>query len=181
MFMNVKCSDNRSYYDLDVLKHATRPIDKLYEYIIYHNSNLPKYYKRNSAFKQFNNVTLQLVLDFKVPAKAHIDQLLNNKLEFGTLYHLEKVYKFNSLYIEYENFPLIEPNENIMKEIKDIAVKFFHENTTSYNITCLELLYFFALLVNPTYNWIIIDYLSNGNKTHQYIISTETYSKQCTL
>lgn len=172
-----RCSDIRDYYDLELLKEAKRPIDELYKYVIFHNNNLPKYYKQSSSFKQFNNITLQLVLDFKLLAKAHIEQLLSNKLEYGTLYHLKDVYKFNSLYVEYENFPLIEPD--VMNEIKNMAKQFFRENSTSYNITCLELLYFFALIVNPSYNWITIDYLSQGNKSHQYILSTDTYPKQC--
>lgn len=182
MSMRVQCLDNRPYYDLEILKKAKRPIDKLYYSIINHNGNLPKYYKNNSAFKQFHNITLQLVLDFKLPAKDHIQELLNNS-QYGILYYFAKMNQFNSLYIDYNIFPLIdqEEHESIISEIKSIASKICTENTSLYNITCLELLYFFAVLVNPSYNWITMDYLSNCNKSHQYIVSTDTVSKICNI
>lgn len=181
MFTKGKCSDNRSFYDLDMLKEAKRPIDKLYEYVIYHNNNLPKYYKRNTALKYFNDITLQLVLDFKLSANTHIKELINNVLLYGSLYHLAQINHFNNLYIEYTTFPLINQNEqeSIMREIKSIAVLFYKEDTLLYNITCLELLYFFSLIINSAYSWICIDYISNGNRNHQYVISTETYDNMC--
>lgn len=175
------CPDNRSFYDLEVLKYSNRPIDKLLEFLITHNKNLHKYYKRNLAFQQFNNVTLQLVLDFSILAKSHIDELIHNPLQYGTLYSLAKITKFNNMYIDYSIFPLIdqEKRDDIMKEINFLAMKFYPKNTLLYSITCLELLYFFALLVNPSHNWITIDYLSNGNKNHQYILNMETYYATC--
>lgn len=176
-----KCPDNRSFYDLDVLKKSNRSIDKLFQFTISHNKNLPKYYKRNSAFHQFNDITLQLVLDFGILAKSHIDELIHNTLQYGSLYELARMTKFNNINVDYATFPLIhqEKRVEIMEEIKSIASKFYSLDTLFFNITCLEILYFFALLVNPTYNWITIDYLSHGNKNHQYIINIETYSEGC--
>lgn len=181
MFLNVKCSDNRSYYDLDILKKATRPIDKLISSFIHNHHNLNKYYSKNSALKQFNNITLQLVLDFKIGAKNHIETLMNNSLQYGTLYYMTKKVLFNMLYIDCSSFPLIvqEEKDCIMKEIQTLALKYFKRGTLFYDITCLELLYFFALLVNPTFNWITIDYISKCNKMHQYVISAETYNSKC--
>lgn len=175
------CPDSRSFYDLDILMKSNRSIDKLVEFTISHNKNLPKYYKRNSAFHQFNDITLQLVLDFAIHAKSHIDELIHNKLQYGKLYELARMTKFNNINIDYSIFPLIdqEKRDDIMEKIKCIALKFYAKNTLLYSITCLELLYFFALLVNPSYNWITIDYLSSGNKNHQYIINIETYAKTC--
>lgn len=175
------CPDNRSFYDLEVLKKSNRSIDKLIQFTISHNKNLPKYYKRNLAFHQFNDITLQLVLDFGILAKAHIHELIHNMLQYGSLYELAKITKFNNMHIDYSTFPLIEQEkrDEIMKEIKFIASKYYSPGNLLYNITCLEILYFFALLVNPSYNWITIDYLSHANKSHQYLISIETYSKGC--
>lgn len=183
MFMNVKCLDNRPYFDLELLKKANRPIDELYQFVIYNNNNLTKYYKKNTAFNQFNDITKQLVLDFKLSAKSHIENLINNTSKYGILYSLAKVTKFNTLYIDYTTFPLIDQRDHdtIMNEIKNIANKFYAENTYLYNITCLELIYFFSVIVNPSYNWITMDYLSNSNKTHQYVISTDTYSTECKI
>lgn len=179
--IKVKCADNRTFYDIDILKNAQRPIDELFQYVIYHHSNLPKYYQSNSAFKELHNVTLQLVLDFKLKAVAHIEELKNNLLKYGTLYHLAQTYNLNRLYIEYTTFPLIniEEQDAILKEIQTIALESDTENSLLFNITCLELLYFFALIVNPDYNWITIDYLSYGNKNHQYTISADTYMNHC--
>lgn len=181
MFLNVKCLDNRSYYDLDILKKAVRPIDKLFSLFIFNHPNLNKYYNKNSALKQFNNISLQLVLDFKIGAKNHIDTLINNSLQYGTLYYIANQNLFNMLYIDYSTFPLIvqEEKECILKEIQTLALKFFKRGSIFYDITCLELLYFFALIVNPTFNWITIDYVSNCNKMHQYVISTQTYHSKC--
>lgn len=181
MFSNVKCLDNRSYYDLDILKKAIRPIDKLFNLFIYNHPNLDKYYNKNSALKQFNNITLQLVLDFKIGAKNHIDTLITNSLQYGTLYYLAKQQLFNMLYIDYSTFPLIvqEERDRIMQEIHTIALKYYKSSSIFYDITCLELLYFFALIVNPTYNWITMDYVSECNKMHQYVISTQTYHSKC--
>lgn len=181
MFLNIKCSDNRSYYDLDILKKANRPIDALISSFIHKNHNLNKYYSKNSALTQFNNITLRLVLDFKVGAKNHIDMLMNNSLQYGTFYYMTKQVLFNMLYIDCLSFPLIvqEEKDCIMKEIQIIALKYFKKGTVFYDITCLELLYFFALLVNPTFNWITIDYISKCNKMHQYVISAETYNSKC--
>lgn len=176
------CPDNRKFYDLEVLKKSNRSIDKLIQFTISHNKNLPKYYKRNLAFHQFNDITLQLVLDFSILAKTHIHELINNMLQYGTLYQLAKTSKFNNLHIDYSTFPLIEQEkrEEIMKQIKFIVSQYYSpSNLLFYNITYLEILYFFALLVNPSYNWITIDYLSQGNKSHQYLISIESYSKGC--
>lgn len=181
MFLDVKCIDNRSYYDLDILKNANRPIDKLLNVFIYNHSNLKNYYKKNLALKQFNNISLQLVLDFKIGAKTHIESLISNPIEYGTLYYLAKQNLFNILYIDYSTFPLIEQEQKdcIMKEIYIIAEKYHKKGTVLFDITCLELLYFFALIVNPTYNWITMDYVSNCNKVHQYVISVETYDSKC--
>lgn len=181
MSFNVKCLDNRSYYDLDVLKKANRPIDKLFSVFIYNHSNLNKYYNKNSAFKQFNNISLQLVLDFKIGAKTHVETLMDNSLYYGTLYYLANQKLFNMLYIDYLTFPLIvqEERDCILKEIQNIAVIYFKKGSMFYDITCLELLYFFALIVNPNYNWITMDYISNCNKMHQYVISAQTYDSKC--
>lgn len=181
MFSNVKCLDNRSYYDLDILNKAKRPIDNLLQLFIYNNPNLNKYYNRNSALKSFNNISLQLVLDFKIGAKKHIDMLITNSLQYGTLYYLFEQNLFNMLDIDYSIFPFIvqEEKDLIMTEIHKIALKYSKKGLTCYDITCLELLYFFALIVNPNHNWITIDYISKCNKRHQYVINIQTYSSKC--
>lgn len=180
MIQTRTCPKNQTYFDIEILKKANRPIDKLYNLVIYHNPNLPKYYQINTGDKTFRNVTLQLVLDFKITANYHIKELINNTLNYGSLHHLAQTQNFIHLNVNYLSFPLIEieKREEIMKEIENIASIFYKPNTLLFNVTCLELLYFFAVLVNPNYNWITIDYISNCNKNHQYVMSAETY-KNC--
>lgn len=168
---NCHCPRNEEYFDLEHLKKAKRKVDDLISQIHFQNPNLKNYYRRNNAMKQFNDITLQLIRDFKHRANLYVNHLIANKHDYGILYLLAENKTFNFLYIEYTTFPLIHQQEKktIIKEIETIASNYC-TNPLQYKITCLELLYFFALLVNPDYNWVIMDYISYGNKNHQYIM-----------
>lgn len=163
------CPNNVEFFDLEYLKASKLKKDVLVDEIKFQNANLTKYYRRNNAIKQFNDVTMNLVRDFKHRANKYIDHLRANKHDYGTLYLLANSNTFNLLYIEYCTFPLIHQPEkkSIIQEIEKMASA---TNALEFKITCLELLYFYALLVNPDYNWVIIDYISNGNKNHQYVM-----------
>lgn len=171
------CRSEEEYFDLEFLKDSKINIDKVVQYVIYQNPRVKQFEIRNGALKQFNNVTLDLVKNYKYMAESHIKHLLANKQEYGVLYRIAESKKFNSVYVEYSMFPLIDPMEKrqIMKEVDDIAKDFFKPYSLMYNITCLEILYFFALLVNPDSNWITMDYISNGNKNHQYVVSSREH------
>lgn len=160
------------FFDLEYLKESKSKVDKLIDEIKFQNSNLKNYYTQNNALTMFNDVTLQLVRDYRNQAKVYINHLIANKHEYGILYLLGKAKTFNILYIEYCTFPLVHQidKKEIMKEIETMASKHFENDPLMHKITCLELLYFYALLVNPDYNWVIMDYISNGNKNHQYVM-----------
>lgn len=162
--MNCICKKNEEYFDLKFLSMSKRKVDNLIEETRFKFPNLKNYYKRNHALKQFNDITLQLVEDFESYAKTYIQFLITNKNDYGILYLLAQNKLFNLLYIEYITFPLIDLKNKkvIIEKIEKIA--------QNNKISCLELLYFFALLVNPNYNWITMDYIANGNKNHQYVV-----------
>lgn len=166
------CIDVEIYYDIEFLKKSKRNVDSLIENIRFQNPNLKNYYRKNNALRKFNDITLQLVKDFKSYAESHVKFLMNNKQEYGILYLMAFSKQFNLVHIEYTNFPLISQKEkkNIMKEIEEIAQTINNKNNLLYSITCIELLFFYALLVNPEYNWVIMDYISFANKNHQYVI-----------
>lgn len=162
--MSCLCKDNVEYFDLKYLLNSKRKVDKLIADVRFNYPNLKNYYRRNHALKQFNDVTLQLITDFQSHAQSYIQFLKNNKLDYGLLYLLADNTLFNLLYLEYNTFPLIH-----LKDRKTIVEK-IEEMGQKDKITCLELFYFYALLVNPDYNWITIDYITNGNKNHQYAV-----------
>lgn len=171
MIKSCHCSKSVEFFDLKHLKKAKRNVDEFIYKEQFENPNLKNYYRRNNAMKQFNDITLQLVQDFKHRAHIYIKHLMANPHDYGILYLLAENKTFNLLYIEYTTFPLINQPEKkaIMKEIEAMASSYCTD-PLRYKITCLELLYFYALLVNPEYNWVIMDYISYGNKNHQYVI-----------
>lgn len=160
------------FFDLTHLKDEKRKVDTLIAKERQQNPNLKNYYRINNAMPEFNDITTQLIQDFKHRAQVYIEHIIANKYDYGTLYLLAQSKTFNYLYIEYTTFPLIYHQEKklVMAEIEKMA-KHYYTDQLMYKITCLELLYFYALLVNPKYNWIIMDYISCGNKNHQYVMS----------
>lgn len=171
MIKNCFCKKDTEFFDLEYLKKSKSKVDNLIDEVRFQNPNLKNYYRQNNALVMFNDVTVQLVKDFRYRANAYINHLITNKHEYGILYLLAQEKTFNVLYIEYTTFPLVHQPEKkeIMKEIEKMANNHFKDPLMN-KITCLELLYFYALLVNPNYNWIIMDYISNGNKNHQYVM-----------
>lgn len=159
------------FFDLNHLKDAKRKVDTLIAKEWQQNPNLKNYYRKNNAMPEFNDITIQLVQDFKHRAQVYIEHIIANKHDYGTLYLLAQSKTFNYLYIEYTTFPFIyhQEKKTVMTEIEMMAKQYFTERLL-FKITCLELLYFYALLVNPKYNWIIMDYISSGNKNHQYVL-----------
>lgn len=172
--MNCHCKkDNVEFYDIEYLKSSKIKADDLIENVKFQNPNLINYHRRNNALPMFNDISLKLVKDFAHYAHAYVRHLISNKFEFAILYYLAKEKTFTSLYIEYMTFPLVNQPEKkeIIKEIEKMALVFYeNSHCVEYKITCMELLYFYALLINPDYNWVIMDYINNGNKNHQYLV-----------
>ncbi|GIY10401.1 uncharacterized protein CDAR_596511 [Caerostris darwini] len=118
----------------------------------------------------FYDVTPELVCAFEKEAYAHIKHVLDNTIEFGFLYMMAgySQYYINAVYFDVDAFQLARARCKVIKEVKKQASRFKAEGTNGFNATCLYLLYFYTLLANPHANWIMIDYLTGGNRYHQY-------------
>ncbi|GFV40666.1 uncharacterized protein TNCV_2268371 [Trichonephila clavipes] len=109
----------------------------------------------------FNNVTPELVREFKNEAYAHLKQIQTSRVEYGYLFNIidERDGISHAVYIKHEQFPLMEGY--VLPEIYAIADKLTQPNTDMHDATCLYLLIFFALLVNRHSNWATMDYLTH--------------------
>lgn len=153
-------------YDLDLLSKARVPIDDLID------RARPRGVRslfENTLYPGFRDVEFKLVDDYEKLGKQHIEDVQKDKSLYGYLYFLSENNKFwfNKVNFDYANFPLIRGRECILSKIRIMAEKFHQRHTNNFDATCLYLLYFYALLVNPKRNWITMDYLANGNKYHQ--------------
>ncbi|GBN13107.1 hypothetical protein AVEN_257688-1 [Araneus ventricosus] len=122
-------------------------------------------------------ITLEMVRNPQIvsAAKEYITELLKDKQEYGYLYHLanQKLLikfdvKFNpELAIECRRY------EDVLNIIEKLAKEWFCKDTLMYEITRLELLYFFILLINENMNWIMVDYFLQGSNTkgHAHLIA----------
>lgn len=168
------CRDRKTddYFDLETLKCVKTKMDHLIDFV--RNQNDKKIQKMlipSLMFDNFNVITSDVILEFKNEARSHIQYLLDNGKEHKTLYWLnDNLNMFNKMEITYEEFMLMHDKQNILDMIERIASDFFPKHTLKFKITCLYLIYFYALLVNKNATWILMDYLNFGNKHHQYFI-----------
>lgn len=161
------------HFDLKMLKRCNLKIDRLIDYTCHkYQAILARFRKPNAAFGDFNNVTIELVQEFKDEAKEHVRHILRNKSEYGYLYNLiGQKELFNTVVFEHGNFSLLSPQcELVIKRVESIAETIHAREKAEFPATCLYILYFFARLVNPAKNWITIDYLTNGNVFHKYFM-----------
>lgn len=167
-----KCKNDDEVYDLKVLENATHNLDRLVSYVVQDNKRRLKNHmgSESRVLKGFYDVTPQLVNDFKNEANGHIKHLQSRTTTYGFLYLMadEKDPWTNAVHFDYENFPLMRDKASVLGTIRKMAMQFSPPNTNHFDATCLYLLYFYALLVNPNRNWITMDYISNGNRYHQY-------------
>ena len=108
-------------------------------------------------------------------AKKYISKLLNEQEKYGYLYYLHHKNLKIPLDIRLNGSDLVLDNmdfNKIMYEINKIALYFFAPGDSRFNITRLELIYFYTLLINPYLNWITIDYLVKGNRFHSYLLAS---------
>ena len=151
----------KEYYDLKLLESSRLPIDDLIQTKASRNL-----ISESRIWKKMYDVTPDLIDAYEREGKEHIHQIR----EEGYLYFIAKHSNqwFNAPHFDYAQFPLMSHREGVLQRIKKIARSFAKEHTVEYDATCLYLLYFFALIINPTLNWTTIDYLSNGNRYHPY-------------
>lgn len=161
-------SDVFQFYDIQLLSKATSPEDlevrdvySRYRYVI-QNYSVPSQF-----WTHFNMVTPKFIEIFKPQAIRHVQSIKKNN---GYFYRLVQNHRsiFYYAQFDYEAFPLIEEKTKVMTAIRDIAKEISSVHTLEFDATCLYLLYFYGVLANPSSNWIMMDYLTHGNKYHAY-------------
>lgn len=122
-------------------------------------------------------ITLELVknpLAIKA-AEEYIRQLLTHKSEYGYLYHLMNQNLYMKLDVRFNGEMAIECArfEQVVVALNEMAKKWGCEYSVLYEITKVELLYFFLLLINPQLNWITVDFILQGTnrKGHGHLIA----------
>jgi hypothetical protein len=154
-------------FDAEYLNNIQTPVDPIIKKILY--SDLFKLRDYNNKGILGNNITLDLVKNYARYGELYLRKILN----VSKLFAIEKMTKINNMNIHYNNFIFLDNSQQceILREIRFIAEKVIPEQYgLRFRIACLELLYFFTILVNPSYNWVMVDFLSHCNKNHQYLV-----------
>jgi len=147
-------------------------IDELVKYV-QKEHNLKAEPVCNTNF--LNLVKLDTVTNpkFIKAAKQYIDFLIGDVLRYGYLYYLWHKNLSIPLDIHFNAETVIESKhyDKVIMALNELARQWGMESTKIYEITRLELLYFFLLILNPKYNWISIDYIVGGAKDHAHLIA----------
>lgn len=161
----------KEYYDLKLLSLAKLPIDTLVRSVSSkHLFEIGQMRSPSRLYEMFYDVTPRLIDTLSKEGEEHIKQIKENVNLYGYLYFIAEHNGewYTAAHFDYQQFPLMKDRESVLRRIRKMAEKISKPNTTEFDATCLYLLYFYALLVNPLSNWITIDYLANGNRYHQY-------------
>lgn len=159
------------FYDLKLLKPAQLPIDTLIQKVVSKNTHeISQLRTESRIWKKMYDVIPALMDVFETVAKNHLKEIRANAGTYGYLYFVAEHSSqwYNAPHFDYQQFPLMKNRECVLSRVKKMAQTVARENTNEFDATCLYLLYFYTLLVNPSLNWITIDYLANGNRYHQF-------------
>lgn len=162
---------NQEYYDLKLLSLAHMPIDTLIRSVSSRNlSKLSRLRSPSRIWDTFYDVTPSVVDAFTQEGYDHISAIKRDSSIYGYLYFVAEHNGqwYNAAQFDYQQFPLMRNRDCVLHRIRKVAQSLSKPNTSEFDATCLYLLYFYALLVNPLSNWITIDYLANGNRYHQF-------------
>lgn len=159
------------FYDLKLLKAGAQPIDEIIRKVA--SLNFPKIANLRTPsriWKTLYDVTPGLVDTFGKEGENHLRQIQAKIDTYGYLYFVAEHGRewYTAPHFDYWNFPLMSRRECVLNRIKKMALGVIPERTSKFDAACLYLLYFYALLANPSLNWITIDYISNGNRYHQH-------------
>lgn len=169
--------------DIDYLKKNKRiPTDNLIDEFRAQLKDVQKYTKFHSIKPFQSYVTLSLIYYVgETYAQKYIIKLLNEQEKYGYLYYLYYKNLKLPLDIKFNSYFLLdrEDSHRIIHEINKISRIFYSTNDFRYEITRLELLYFYTLLINPFLTWVALDYLVKGNRLHSFLIASPNRLKKC--
>lgn len=153
------------FYDYTVLSKGKLAIDAL----IQKPNDLRKvsmFRSESRIWKGLFDVTPEIVDAFAQEAREHLRQIRANPSVYGYLYFVadHSAEWHTAPHFDYLHFPLMKNRKCVLDRIRKMA----EETSRNVDATCLYLLYFYALIVNPSLNWITVDYLSNGNRYHPF-------------
>ncbi|GFQ87856.1 uncharacterized protein TNCT_735661 [Trichonephila clavata] len=152
------------------------PNDELIAHIRKNRHLDPSLFPRYTTPKPFERrITLDIVQNKYVveAAKEYIEHLLKNKEEYGYIYHLMKQNLYIQFDVKFNGELAIEcaRYDQVVEAIDELAREWACKNSLMYEVTRLELLYFFILLMNPEINWTTVDFLLQGTKGHAHLIA----------
>lgn len=108
-------------------------------------------------------------------AHDYIHNLVCDKETYGYLYHLANQRLLMPLSIQVNGGGDLvvdcASRDAVYKRIDSIVENFFDPGPRMFEITRLELLYFYTLIANPHLTWILVDHLLKGNQFHDYLVS----------
>lgn len=163
--------------DIDLLKLHKTPYDELV-HVLRANINVSPFLKLHTFEPLRSYVTLSLVEDphIRKTAKIYILELIRNKSHYGFLYHLHSQKLLIPLNLYFNSELILDPLHHypIMEAIQNIARDVFcpHKENKMYDITKIELLYFFTLLANYHLNWVTVDHILGCNRSHGYLVAS---------
>lgn len=159
--------------DVKYLKSCKTPYDHLIK-LFRDNTDITPFFKLHKIKPFTSYITHQLVTDPNVVkmARDYIVELLKNKPKYGLLYHINAQKLIIPPHFQFNGELVIDPQHYhpIVHIIQDIAQDFSCPDHSIYEITKIELLYFFTLFVNVHLNWMTVDHLLGCNKTHSYLV-----------
>lgn len=156
---------------IEYLSKLKLPIDDLLQKL-YKEERLEAIVRQYMCPKKNSVVTLHLVRDNTLQrvARHYITQLLSNREKYGYLYFLSAENLRIPLAVEYKGDLCVEQPEQVELALEELAQEFATVGTVMYNITMVELLYFFIRLVKPSLSWIALDYSLQCARSHAHLI-----------
>ncbi|GFQ84254.1 uncharacterized protein TNCT_539821 [Trichonephila clavata] len=185
----MECIQENKTKMIKYLQKLWLPNDELIAHIRRNHHLDPSLFPRYTTPKPFERrITFDIVQNKYVvaAAKEYIEHLLKNKEEYGYLYHLMKQNLYIQFDVKFNGELAIEcaRYDQVVEAIDELAREWACKNSLMYEVTRLELLYFFILLMNPEINWATVDFLLQGTKGHAHLIAarakqlSEKLSKQ---
>jgi hypothetical protein len=122
-----------------------------------------------------NVVTLALIKRKTSEAKEYVTKLLEDKERYGYLYYLNGKKMRVPLEVQFnaEFFVDCQEEDDVLKALEAIAARFAQRDTDMFEITKVELLYFFIRLINPRLSWMAVEHMLQCVKDQGHLIASK--------